>query len=207
MNRFFVVALISLSGAVVAEDIDVPWDKSDALPAPQSDTHGRAGHWWWPEQTQANEGDAVAWGNRGVVFGQVKAVEAKVAEEIQVPAAMPPYITESANINNIVFEFDSALLSEKGKREADKLISFLAEFPLDTVVILGHTCDLGDASYNQQLGLRRANAVKDYMVEQGFAEERITTVSKGETKPALPNDVESNRRFNRRVAFETVIGY
>lgn len=206
MTRYFLIALISLSGVSVAEDISISWENPDAIPAPQPDTHGRAGHWWWPEQAQANEGDAAAWGNRGVVFGRVKAVEPEVAENIPVPADWVTHISEHNYINNILFEFDSALLSEEGKREADRLINYLVDFPLDTAIVLGHTCDLGDAAYNEQLGLRRAKAVKDYMVEQGIAEERITTVSKGETAPVVSNDGANHRRFNRRVAFEAIMG-
>ena len=68
------------------------------------------------------------------------------------------------------------------------------------VDIEGHTCNLGTTAYNLALGLRRANAVKDYLVSEGISPARLHTISMGETKAKYDNSREETRRLNRRVA-------
>lgn len=66
------------------------------------------------------------------------------------------------------------------------------------MTIVGHTDDIGDAAYNQQLGDERARDVKAMLVEKGIAGSRITTESRGETAPVATNDTEEGRQLNRR---------
>ena len=70
-----------------------------------------------------------------------------------------------------------------------------------TIVCEGHTCSLGKTDYNLNLGKRRAEEVKKYLITKGFNPENIASVSKGETLPLMPNISEINRRVNRRVVF------
>lgn len=99
---------------------------------------------------------------------------------------------------NILFDYNSAQLKPEGKAELDKLIEDLKLSPNDTVLIEGHTCSKGDAAYNLALGLRRAEAVKAYLVQHGIDANRVTTKSCGMEKPAVANDTEANQRLNRR---------
>ena len=78
----------------------------------------------------------------------------------------------------------------------------LKEYPRDLVVIEGHTCNVGEASYNMGLGQRRANAVSKYMTDAGISAGRAKAVSKGETDPAVSNDTAASRRLNRRAVFK-----
>lgn len=79
-------------------------------------------------------------------------------------------------------------------------VTALKTDPALAVNIEGYTCSLGTTAYNQALGLRRANAVKDFLVSEGIAEDRLHTISLGETHPKYDNTHEKTRRLNRRVA-------
>jgi outer membrane protein OmpA-like peptidoglycan-associated protein len=72
--------------------------------------------------------------------------------------------------------------------------------PSLVVTLEGHTCSLGSGPYNLALGNRRANAVKDYLVNAGVAADRLITISKGEANAEYDNAREETRRLNRRVA-------
>lgn len=108
-------------------------------------------------------------------------------------------------LNNILFQRGKAVVSPEGKAEADKLIAEMKKFPQDTVTLEGHTCAEGDWDYSLQLGKRRAEAVRDYLVAQGIAPERIRVVSYGETMPAEPPN-PARYKVNRRVVFKIEIG-
>lgn len=66
------------------------------------------------------------------------------------------------------------------------------------VTVTGHTDNVGSAEGNQALGLRRAEAVKNLMVNMGAPAANISTDSKGQTQPAASNDTDEGRRQNRR---------
>ena len=68
------------------------------------------------------------------------------------------------------------------------------------VVIEGHTDSRGSDAYNQALSERRANAVRDELVnENGIAAERVSTVGYGESRPVSSNDTDAGRAQNRRI--------
>jgi OOP family OmpA-OmpF porin len=107
--------------------------------------------------------------------------------------------------NNVLFDFDKAVLKPEGKAVVDQVVAELKAHGQDTVVVEGHTCDIGSDVYNQGLGQRRADAVKSYMVENGIDAARISSVTKGEAEPAVPNDGDANRKLNRRAEFDITI--
>lgn len=114
-----------------------------------------------------------------------------------------PYPREVV-VQPILFDFDKVVLKQDGKAELELVIAELQKHPEDTVVVGGHTCDVGPEGKNMALGQRRADVVKAYLVEQGIDAGRITTVSFGESQPAVPNDGPANRKLNRRVEIEYV---
>jgi len=63
----------------------------------------------------------------------------------------------------------------------------------------GYTDSKGSDTYNMDLSKRRANAVKNLLVQRGVAENRIEVVGFGETMPVATNDTEAGRQKNRRV--------
>ena len=67
------------------------------------------------------------------------------------------------------------------------------------IVITGHTDNYGDPEQNlRYFGMRRAEALRDYMVKQGVSADQIRCESKGQTEPVAPNDTRANRVLNRR---------
>jgi len=69
------------------------------------------------------------------------------------------------------------------------------------VEISGHTDNKGADSYNENLSLRRAQAVRNILIKGGADPNRITAVGYGEAKPMDTNDTMEGRRMNRRIEF------
>ena len=63
----------------------------------------------------------------------------------------------------------------------------------------GHTCSMGSKPYNMTLGLKRAEAVRDFLVSRGISTGRISVKSFGEDSPKYTNQTEAGRSLNRRV--------
>jgi OOP family OmpA-OmpF porin len=67
------------------------------------------------------------------------------------------------------------------------------------VIVEGHTDSVGSDAYNKKLSLRRADAVRQYLVKHGIPADRITAEGFGESSPVASNDTEDGRAQNRRV--------
>lgn len=100
---------------------------------------------------------------------------------------------------NIYFDTDKADLKEVSVSSLKILASFLDQHPNVHIQIEGHTDDVGSTTYNMALSLKRAESVKQYLVDIGMSSQRMETLGKGDTKPLKPNDSEENRSFNRRI--------
>ncbi len=68
--------------------------------------------------------------------------------------------------------------------------------------VSGHTDNTGSATANQRLSQKRAEAVRQYLIDQGVAGDRLTAVGYGESKPIASNETEAGRARNRRVEFK-----
>jgi OmpA-OmpF porin, OOP family len=180
------------------------WGNSGARPDPVRDAT-RAGYWWYPTQPASNVGDAELWGNRGKIFHTWVPAVVAPPPPVQPPPVTPEIDQERILLDNVLFDFDKAVLKPEGRAEVDKLVAEMRKWPQDTVVIEGHTDSIGSDAYNMALGQRRADAVRSYMVEQGIAPNRITAISKGEREPLVPNDTPANRKLNRRAEFRIQI--
>jgi OmpA-OmpF porin, OOP family len=104
-------------------------------------------------------------------------------------------------LGDVLFDLDRDVLKPAGKVEVDKVVAMLKANPGTSIVIEGHTCDLGSNAYNMDLSQRRAQTVRNYLVSQGIDGSRLTTRAYGETRPAVPNTSAANRRLNRRITF------
>ena len=102
------------------------------------------------------------------------------------------------------FDFDKAVLKADGKARLDDLVGKLKAVNLEVVIAIGHTDSIGSKAYNQKLSLRRASAVKAYLVSKGIEANRIYTEGKGETQPVADNRTKEGRAKNRRVEIEVV---
>ncbi|WP_395376695.1 OmpA family protein [Marinicella sp. W31] len=102
-------------------------------------------------------------------------------------------------LGDVLFEFNQSELKSGAARNLMPLAKALIERPQQTVVVEGHTDSVGSKEYNKQLSERRAVAVKDYLVAQGIALERISTQGLGPDFPIASNNSEGGRQQNRRV--------
>ena len=104
-------------------------------------------------------------------------------------------------LKNIFFEFDESKLMEVSYTELNRLNNQLRKFRDLSIVIEGHTDNMGTYEYNISLSLERAKAVADYLVENGLERERISFKGYGYTRPLSDNRTQTGRSLNRRVAF------
>ena len=100
---------------------------------------------------------------------------------------------------DLSFEINSTALKAAALERLAPLASYLRDNPQLTASIAGHTDDRGPAAYNLNLSQQRADAVKNYLTEQGIAEDRLLTQGFGETQPIASNGTAAGRQQNRRV--------
>lgn len=96
------------------------------------------------------------------------------------------------------FKFDSSKLIPLSKTELSDLVNAAKTCP-NQIKLTGHTCNIGDIPFNQELGMARAKAVKKLLIANGFSAQKISTFSDGMNKPIASNDTRSGKAINRRV--------
>ena len=100
------------------------------------------------------------------------------------------------------FDFDKSVVKERYYELLRNLRDYVEQKNL-RVVIIGHTDSKGSDEYNMKLGMRRAVAVRDKLLEFGMDPSRIIGVeSKGESEPIDTNETEEGRFENRRIQFK-----
>ncbi|MDR1336893.1 MAG: OmpA family protein [Tannerella sp.] len=99
------------------------------------------------------------------------------------------------------FNFDKTDLVVSMLPVLEENLAAMKAKPEIEIVLVGHTDDRGSDAYNIHLGLRRAQAVKTWLVEHDIDEKRLTVASEGFRNPAIPNAGKEARRYNRRVDF------
>lgn len=143
----------------------------------------------------------------GVVGNVIGAKMDKQAKEIKetLPGAEVERVGEGIKVtlseNMVNFAFDSSNLSTVAKSNLDKLAEVLVNNPDTNINIYGHTDSKGSASYNQSLSERRANSVRNYLLNKGIASSRMFPMGMGETEPKASNETDAGRAENRRVEF------
>lgn len=100
---------------------------------------------------------------------------------------------------DILFATDSASLRPDLARDIRAVAGNLNSYPNSTVQVLGHTDNVGDAGYNQDLSYRRANAVSTLLINEGVAASRVQPIGRGESQPIASNLTPEGRQQNRRV--------
>jgi OOP family OmpA-OmpF porin len=127
-----------------------------------------------------------------------------VAAPAPAPAPAPVTASKVTYQADAFFDFDKAVLKPEGKAKLDDLAGKIQGVKLEAVITVGHTDSVGSDAYNQKLSVRRAEAVKAYLVSKGVDAKSIYTEGKGETKPVADNKTKAGRAQNRRVEIEVV---
>ncbi len=137
-------------------------------------------------------------------------VVAVVSESKATVAAAGPKVIVLA-FEDIHFDFDKSTLKPEAKAILKRNIQILKDNPKTKVRVAGYTSASGTAAYNQKLSERRANAVYDYLLNEGIiTRDRLSTIGYGETDPAMyeaaPKELYSKEaKANMRVLFEIVV--
>ncbi len=139
--------------------------------------------------------------------GLVECGDAEAAKKAAPVAAAPVVVKEKLTLNaNVLFGFDKAVLTEQGKKElavvGDKIKSKGAK--LQSVAVTGHTDYLGSDKYNQALSERRANAVRNYILANGVAAEKVTAEGKGKTEAKMTAECQA-KKFKKRDALKACL--
>jgi len=119
-------------------------------------------------------------------------------------ATTPPEVVKTTYSTDTLFDFDKAVLKPEGKATLDNLIHKIDQMEMEVAIVVGHTDSIGTDAYNLKLGMRRANAVKAYLVSKGIPAHRVYSESKGERQPIADNKTAQGRAKNRRVEIEVV---
>lgn len=131
-----------------------------------------------------------------------------VAEAAPPPVAPapPPVSYETMTLSAAaLFGFDKATLTPEGMMQLDDVANKItSNDKVESVRIVGHTDSTGPESYNQQLSLRRATSVRDYLGTKGVDSSLMSISGMGESSPVADNSTRAGRAQNRRV--EVTIG-
>ena len=144
---------------------------------------------------------AVVGGTAGALIGARMDRQAKELAQ-NIPGAKVERVGEGIQVtfeSGLLYDFDSDIVRPEARKNLRTLAASLDKYPGSDILVVGHTDQVGPASYNQSLSERRASAAADYLVVQGVNRDRVSTRGKGETEPIADNETERGRELNRRV--------
>jgi outer membrane protein OmpA-like peptidoglycan-associated protein len=134
---------------------------------------------------------------------QKRDLEKNLAPEIRAGQArvekLPNDVVRVTMTNQTAFETNSTTIKPGFDSTMDKLADVVVRYGKTTLVVVGHTDNVGTAGYNQRLSERRALSVAQYLESHRVNAMRLATAGKGEAEPVASNSTESGRQANRRV--------
>lgn len=101
--------------------------------------------------------------------------------------------------SDVLFDSGSAALKPGAYQEINRVSQVLTQYPETRIMVAGHTDSDGSEAFNQDLSVRRAEAVRNALVSQGVSAARITTMGFGESQPIADNSTAAGKQLNRRV--------
>ncbi|MDP3790958.1 MAG: OmpA family protein [Candidatus Omnitrophota bacterium] len=152
------------------------WWPTDAKPNPVKDERG--GYWWWPKEKGTTSG---LWGNRGyiyvykIIFDYKEGLPEPKKDEMRA-SLLVKKIHKNVKIH---FDYDKADIGKDASGILEDAVYILNKNPETDILITGNCDARGSEKYNQKLGLRRGEVVKNFMVDKGIPESRIRIVSRG----------------------------
>lgn len=102
-------------------------------------------------------------------------------------------------LEGVQFDSGRASIKDESFPRLDRIVEYMTHKPNARIRIEGHTDNVGNARANQRLSERRAQAVREYLIENGIDGERIEAVGHGDEQPVASNDTEEGRQQNRRI--------
>lgn len=100
---------------------------------------------------------------------------------------------------DLLFDFNKAEVKENQKLALLHLSQQLQRYNLVTVRMIGHSDNIGNPQYNQELSVSRATHIAQVFKESGFKEKNIEVIGRGSSQPLVENNSPENRSINRRV--------
>ena len=110
-------------------------------------------------------------------------------------------MTENFILTGVQFEINSSRLTADAKTVLDEVVTALKRNPRVRLEVGGHTDNTGSLDLNNRLSLQRANSVRDYLISQGIAEDRLEAKGYGPSMPIADNSTAAGRAENRRIEF------
>jgi outer membrane protein OmpA-like peptidoglycan-associated protein len=101
---------------------------------------------------------------------------------------------------DVYFRFDKSEITATGNAVLENLKEKIAEPQCAAIRIVGHACELGTEEYNNGLGMRRAEAIRDWLVRKGFNFDNIIVETVGQTDPIVPSSADGSHNPKNRVA-------
>ena len=104
----------------------------------------------------------------------------------------------------ILFDTGKASIKTESVTTMVDIIQILNEYPSADFTVEGHTDSVGSKVTNQKLSELRANSVRDFLINEGIASNRLKAIGYGEEKPIASNAIRSGRKQNRRVEINLI---
>lgn len=115
------------------------------------------------------------------------------------PVLAPVPAAEKVNIPaDALFAYDKAEITDIGRSKLGEFADRAKDINLEVITAVGHADRIGSDSYNQKLSEKRANSVKDFLIDRGIPANRIYTEGKGEAQPATGNSCKNMGPENKR---------
>lgn len=169
------------------------WWPTDSKPAPVKDEF-RSGYWWWPEIP----GQARPWGNRGFIYVRKVIFDYKESSGEMKPSLVIKRILKNVKV---YFDYDKADLREDATDALAKALYTLDKNPETDILVTGNADQRGSENYNLKLGTRRADVVKQYLLDHGLPEERIKILSRGKMDALAPTNDLVGMQLDRNAHF------
>lgn len=150
----------------------------------------------------------VVGGAAGAYIGNRMDEQAKRIEE-EIPGAEVERVGEGINVtfdetSGVFFDTEQYNINQRSREALDRLTSIFKEYPGSNILIEGHTDSTGSNAYNLTLSKNRAQAVTNYLRQEGISEGRLDTKWYGEAQPKYDNSTTEGRAKNRRVELAIV---